>query len=92
MTAQTHGAAIFMRAAVYLEALISGIDSTSCGITKTHTLKEPFRSADCEGGYAQFKDWPKPERDVDRSNIDAGGFHVRHAPNRFGFNSVTLFC
>jgi hypothetical protein len=34
MTAQTHGAAIFMRAVVYLEALISGIDSTYCGITK----------------------------------------------------------
>jgi len=31
---------------------------------ETHALKEPFRSADCEGGYGQFRDWLKPERDA----------------------------
>src|ERR1700680_4805266 len=31
---------------------------------ETDQLNEPFRSADCEGGYGQFKDWPKPERDA----------------------------
>jgi hypothetical protein len=31
--------------------------------TETCNLKEPFRSADCEGGHGQFKDWSKPERD-----------------------------
>lgn len=30
---------------------------------ETHSLRQPFRSTDCETGHGQFKSWPKSKRD-----------------------------
>jgi hypothetical protein len=64
MTAQTHGAAVFMRAAVYLASPDQWDGFDILWNNETYILKEPFRSADCEGGYGQFRNWPKAERDA----------------------------
>jgi len=52
--------------------------------THTHSLKEPFRAANCEGGHGQFEDWPKPMRD----DLMARLVNVIYGVRLFGFASV----